>query len=51
MSTVFGTVYGVRLDSRFTAWLDTLEILNFDAVSFAVPGRYAVLARYIYKCM
>ena len=26
-----------------SSWLDTLEILNFDAVSFAVPGRCAVV--------
>jgi len=38
VSTVLGSVYGVHLDSQFTAWLDVLQVFNFDAVEVTLPG-------------
>ena len=38
VATSLGPVYGVQLDSRFTSWLDVLEVFNVDAVDLTYPG-------------
>ena len=38
VSSIFGLVYGVRLDEQFTRWVDVLKLFSLDLFGVAIPG-------------
>jgi len=42
VNSILGVVYGIRLDERFSRWLDVLKLFSLDLFDVAIPGPAAV---------